>query len=954
MTTRATILWAMAFAISSAACSSGRLPDPPSPSCGQDDGNPCTLDSCDNGGNPTHEPVPAGELCGVLHGAVQPQCDGKGRCENCNTTSDCEGRECYVVACIDRVCENSYAPSGTPATVQKAGDCKRATCGSQGEVASEDDDTDVPDDGNPCTDDACTMGVAIHPDRSAGADCGTSSDGDPMTCDGSGHCVGCVKPEDCPGDECKVRTCELGVCGATFVPSGTVTNAQTPGDCLRRECDGHGGFVDLIDDADLPMDDGNSCTDEVCEGGVPMHPLKSPFSSCVPEIACLSGQCVAGVCESLGASACPMSGCSGAQGVCNLVTGLCEEPPDGAPCNDQDLCTQVDTCQGGACVGDSPVVCTSALQCHEPGTCDKATGFCDHPAKPDGTPCDDDNVCSQTDTCVEGFCEGGDFIVSCPPADQCHLDSACHFKLGCNLPAKPDGTPCSDGIACTQGDTCQNGVCVAGPAAGCECGDGVVEPGEACDDGDGASGDGCSFKCAVEPPFTCAAGAPSVCSAPSEIDCNDGADNDGDGLADCADGDCALACNPSVGACGGGEVHLVYQSADVPKSIPDNALSDAASTIFVGVHGKIERVVMQMSITHPHDADLDVKLTSPGNVTTDVTSDNGGAGADYAGTIFNGACAAQIASGVAPFSGCYRPESSFAAHTGGLAHGTWTLGVADDAIGSFGTLTAWSLDLCVTPTACGDGALDVVEACDDGNAVSGDGCDANCKPTGCGNGFVTAGEACDDGNAVGGDGCTGCAIDPGYACAGFAPSVCSNGEALCNNGLDDDGDGLIDAADPDCALPPYFPACGAGQNLVVYRSKDTPKPIPDNDVNGVTSQIVASAGGTIARLAIVLNVTHTFDGDLAFQLTTSGNVNIDASSDNGDNGQDYTDTVLDSTCALPVQNGTAPFSGCYAPETSFGGQVGKPVNGTWKLRAVDSASQDTGTLNGWKLVLCTN
>jgi cysteine-rich repeat protein len=38
---------------------------------------------------------------------------------------------------------------------------------------------------------------------------------------------------------------------------------------------------------------------------------------------------------------------------------------------------------------------------------------------------------------------------------------------------------------------------------------------------------------------------------------------------------------------------------------------------------------------------------------------------------------------------------------------------------------------------CGDNVLDTGELCDDGNLVSGDGCDANCTPTGCGNTIVT-------------------------------------------------------------------------------------------------------------------------------------------------------------------------------------------------------------------------
>jgi uncharacterized delta-60 repeat protein len=64
---------------------------------------------------------------------------------------------------------------------------------------------------------------------------------------------------------------------------------------------------------------------------------------------------------------------------------------------------------------------------------------------------------------------------------------------------------------------------------------------------------------------------------------------------------------------------------------------------------------------------------------------------------------------------------------------------------------------------CGNGTMDLGELCDDGNTVSGDGCDANCTATACGNGIVTTGEQCDDGNLIDGDGCSStCEIQPTY------------------------------------------------------------------------------------------------------------------------------------------------------------------------------------------------
>ncbi len=82
------------------------------------------------------------------------------------------------------------------------------------------------------------------------------------------------------------------------------------------------------------------------------------------------------------------------------------------------------------------------------------------------------------------------------------------------------------------------------------------------------------------------------------------------------------------------------------------------------------------------------------------------------------------------------------------------------------------VDVGADEVTCGDGALDPGEACDDGNTLSGDGCDANCTVTACGNRVVTAGEQCDDGNSTAGDCCdaacqheaAGSACDDGDLC----------------------------------------------------------------------------------------------------------------------------------------------------------------------------------------------
>jgi cysteine-rich repeat protein len=89
---------------------------------------------------------------------------------------------------------------------------------------------------------------------------------------------------------------------------------------------------------------------------------------------------------------------------------------------------------------------------------------------------------------------------------------------------------------------------------------------------------------------------------------------------------------------------------------------------------------------------------------------------------------------------------------------------------------------------CGDKLILLAEECDDGNAVSGDGCSSACKiesgfncnrgqPTtctySCGDALIAAGkEGCDDANSADGDGCSAyCHTEPGYSCSG-TPSTC--------------------------------------------------------------------------------------------------------------------------------------------------------------------------------------
>jgi hypothetical protein len=172
--------------------------------------------------------------------------------------------------------------------------------------------------------------------------------------------------------------------------------------------------------------------------------------------------CLAGACNGTNPVVCVASDGCHLAGTCSTVTGVCSNParPDGAPCNDGNACTQTDGCQSGSCIGANPVVCSASDECHDAGTCDPGNGACSNPAKPDGSPCSDGSLCTQSDDCQAGSCVGANPVV-CSASDQCHVVGECDPGTGsCSNPVAENGTGCDDANACTENDACADGACV--------------------------------------------------------------------------------------------------------------------------------------------------------------------------------------------------------------------------------------------------------------------------------------------------------------------------------------------------------------------------------------------------------------------------------------------------------------------------------------------------------------
>jgi len=181
-------------------------------------------------------------------------------------------------------------------------------------------------------------------------------------------------------------------------------------------------------------------------------------------------------------------------------------------------------------------------------------------------------------------------------------------------------------------------------------------------------------------------------------------DLDGDDSSSCDDCDDANADawpgNPAGEVCDGadndcnGSIDEVFDFEPAVPGLGGDPIPDAGNlsvTAEVFATDPIIDLDVRIDIEHPWISDLDITLTSPAGTTVELTTDNGGAGDDYLGTVFDDEAADSITSGSAPFTGRWTPEGVLADFDGEVPTGDWTLSISDDASSDIGTLLGWEL-----------------------------------------------------------------------------------------------------------------------------------------------------------------------------------------------------------------------------------------------------------------------
>ncbi len=451
------------------------------------------------------------------------------------STAACDGTDIAVVgggvpkASIDASSEVTSTTGGpqptcladSDCTALGGGPCTLTLCEPQSKrcVAVPKPENAACDDGQACSAESLCMGGACKATK--GIDC---DDGNPCTLDTCAAAVGCVhapKPAGpCDdGNPCTIGDhCQTGAC----VADKNACTCQSDGDCSQFStdlCAGalqcSGGVCAVNPAAKVNCDDNNLCTVDTCDAktGACSHSASPDGVACDDGDVCTFGETCQGLaCKAGGVATCP-AGPGGCPTTCDKKLGCTGVVSGGGACDDGNSCTAGDTCVLGACVGKPTCGCKLASDCST--TVASCTGQV---------------------ACVAGVC-----VVDASKALPCQATDtgACETPIctasGCAKASLPDGAACSDGDACTLIDVCKGGACKGGQAAMCDDGnpctlDNCVSAG-GCQHAPTATGQTCNDGNPCTKDESCAAG---LCAA---------------GKATCDDGDVCTAdvCDPITG-----------------------------------------------------------------------------------------------------------------------------------------------------------------------------------------------------------------------------------------------------------------------------------------------------------------------------------------------------------------------------------------------------------------------
>lgn len=342
--------------------------------------------------SPTPTPTPScPQLCDVLN-------------TPCTTNNDCPApKSCTGSLCLYGTCSNG-CPTGTT--------CFSPNCADTQPICSGGNPANCPDHFYNCN---------VHCPAPSPTPTPT-----PVSICGNGILE---TGEQCDSTPCCTSSCQFAAAGTACSDTTVCNGAET--------CDASGTCQAGIT---LDCNDNNQCTDDFCHVVLGcQHPfLTGP--SCNDGNACtINDMCVGGSCSGTALSCDDSNVCT--DDSCNPATG-CVNTNNIAPCNDGLFCTVSDVCAAGSCSG-VPKVCTDNIDCTV-DTCNEANDVCVF--TPSDSLCNDNSLCTPLDTCSATL--GCQYTTKdCTDAYACSVDTCNSIDGSCSH----NFTACCRNCALTHG-----------------------------------------------------------------------------------------------------------------------------------------------------------------------------------------------------------------------------------------------------------------------------------------------------------------------------------------------------------------------------------------------------------------------------------------------------------------------------------------------------------------------
>ncbi len=487
-----------------------------------DDGNPCTIDSCDILGGGMTEPyvcpsapsdcsayqcvnIEGAPVCQLLADNVGDPCNDLIDCtfnDTCTRLGTCEGidlicpvpTQCEVsFDCDGGICTPIYRPEGYPCNTGNL--CTNNTCNGAG-MCVEGDPIVTCEALNQCHDPGvCNplSGLCSNPSKVDGSSCNDGNNCTRVDECISAQCIG-SDPVSCPAsDQCHLAgQCNTtsGQCSDPPAPDYTNCNdnntctssslcinaictpvafvdCSSPNPCVTTWCDEVDGCQAEFNED--PCDSGNQCyVNTTCNNGT--CPIESgdplfcddhngyTIDLCMVYSGCAHTP-VSDCQFCLDPIECPTMPCMAAVCYLNGTCGYIVDVDNLVGCDDSIFCNGQESCSiEGTCMPGALPDCADSNGCTT-DECDYDTDECVHYVNVNQS-CVSENLCSLAAQCNEDAeCIPFSFI-QCDPAPPCQILNGCEPPSGiCNYTNMIDGTPCNDTNACTQLDQCLIGQC---------------------------------------------------------------------------------------------------------------------------------------------------------------------------------------------------------------------------------------------------------------------------------------------------------------------------------------------------------------------------------------------------------------------------------------------------------------------------------------------------------------